>query len=98
MDRTKAYALLGLSPGASEGEIKKAYRLFALRTHPDRHSSLDAVSRFKEIKKAYDVLTFPVVSEPVVEPPAYFLKVFARPTLSNTPPLQCNFFPPKGNR
>src|SRR3989344_2810102 len=78
MDRTKAYALLGLSPGASEGEIKKAYRLFALRTHPDRHSSLDAVSRFKEIKKAYDVLTFPVVSEPVVEPPADFRTLFSR--------------------
>lgn len=50
-----------MSPGASEEEIKKAYRKLALKYHPDRtNGDKAAEERFKEINEAYAVLTDPV--------------------------------------
>ena len=52
------YEVLGLKKGASEGEIKKAYRKLAKKYHPDvAGNSADAEERFKEISEAYDVLS-----------------------------------------
>jgi molecular chaperone DnaJ len=53
------YDLLGVSRGASEAEIKKAYRKLAMDYHPDRNPSPDAEARFKEITEAYEVLRDP---------------------------------------
>ncbi|KAM6905232.1 dnaJ homolog subfamily B member 1a [Xenentodon cancila] len=50
------YNVLGISKGASEDEIKKAYRKQALRFHPDKNKSAGAEDKFKEIAEAYDVL------------------------------------------
>ena len=53
------YTLLGVGRGASEAEIKKAYRKLAMEYHPDRNSASDAEARFKEITEAYEVLRDP---------------------------------------
>jgi len=52
------YQRLGLKRGASEAEIKKAYRSLAKQLHPDRNKdNPDAAKRFAEITHAYDMLS-----------------------------------------
>lgn len=53
------YDILGIQKGASEDDIKKAYRKQALRYHPDKNKSPGAEEKFKEIAEAYDVLSDP---------------------------------------
>ena len=51
------YKVLGVSPGASDEEIKKAYRALAKKYHPDVNgSSPQAEARMKEINEAYSTL------------------------------------------
>ena len=52
------YQRLGLKRGASEAEIKKAYRSLAKQLHPDRNKdNPDAAKRFAEVTHAYDMLS-----------------------------------------
>src|SRR3989339_2065385 len=51
------YEILGVSRNANEAEIKKAYRKLALYWHPDRNKDANASEKFKEITKAYEVLS-----------------------------------------
>jgi len=52
------YETLGVARGASEADIKKAYRKLARQYHPDRNpGDKQAEARFKEIQSAYDVLS-----------------------------------------
>ncbi|MDO9028300.1 MAG: DnaJ C-terminal domain-containing protein [Candidatus Roizmanbacteria bacterium] len=51
------YEALGVSKNASGAEIKTAYRKQALKWHPDRNKSTDATDKFKEVTKAYEVLS-----------------------------------------
>lgn len=52
------YEVLGLSKGASEADIKKAYRKLAKENHPDLNPDDKAAeTRFKEISEAYEVLS-----------------------------------------
>jgi len=52
------YDILGVKKGASEEEIKKAYRKLALKYHPDRNQgNKEAEERFKELSEAYAVLS-----------------------------------------
>src|SRR5512137_502182 len=52
------YAALGVARGASEEEIKKAYRKLAMQYHPDRNKGdKKAEEKFKDISEAYAVLS-----------------------------------------
>ena len=54
------YDALGISRGASQDEIKKAYRKLVRQYHPDKNpGDEEAEERFKEIQGAYDVLSDP---------------------------------------
>jgi DnaJ-class molecular chaperone len=51
------YQILGVSKTATEAEIKRAYRKKALEFHPDRNKGKEAEGKFKEVTKAYEVLS-----------------------------------------
>jgi curved DNA-binding protein len=53
------YDVLGVSRGASQDEIQRAYRKLARTYHPDLNSDPAAEERFKEISEAYAVLSDP---------------------------------------
>jgi len=54
------YNVLGINKGASDDEIKKAYRKKAMEFHPDKNpDNPQAETKFKEAAEAYDVLSNP---------------------------------------
>jgi molecular chaperone DnaJ len=54
------YQTLGVARGASDDDIKQAYRKLAMKYHPDRNNgSRDSEEAFKQITEAYDVLRDP---------------------------------------
>ncbi|MGM2417730.1 molecular chaperone DnaJ [Bacillus cereus group sp. BceL062] len=57
MSKRDYYESLGLSKGASKGEIKKAYRRLAKKYHPDVSKEKNAIEKFKEAQEAYEVLS-----------------------------------------
>lgn len=50
------YEVLGLTKGATEADITKAYRKLAMKYHPDRNQEKDAEENFKRVTEAYEVL------------------------------------------
>jgi molecular chaperone DnaJ len=53
------YRVLGVERGASDDEIKRAFRKLAQQWHPDVNQDVAAQERFKEINEAYQVLSDP---------------------------------------
>lgn len=47
---------MGVSPSATDSEIKKAFRRLAVRYHPDKNASAEANALFQAINEAYDTL------------------------------------------
>src|SRR6266853_3432587 len=57
MAKRDYYEVLGVQRGASEADMKAAYRKLAMQHHPDRNpGDADCEHKFKELNEAYDVL------------------------------------------
>ncbi|EIW79340.1 DnaJ-domain-containing protein [Coniophora puteana RWD-64-598 SS2] len=54
---TEYYDLLGVAVDVNDIDLKKAYRKAAIKYHPDKNPSPDAEEKFKDISKAYQVLS-----------------------------------------
>lgn len=59
MDYKDYYQIMGVARGASQEEIKRAYRKLARKFHPDVSKEPNAEERFKELQEAYEVLKDP---------------------------------------
>ena len=59
MDFKDYYTIMGVDKGASQDEIKRAYRRLARKYHPDVSKEADAEARFKEVGEAYEALKDP---------------------------------------
>lgn len=58
MAKRDYYEVLGVERGASEADLKKAYRRLAMKYHPDRNpGDKEAEEKFKEANEAYEVLS-----------------------------------------
>jgi curved DNA-binding protein len=53
------YQIMGVARGASQDELKRAYRRLARKYHPDVSKEANAEDRFKELQEAYEVLKDP---------------------------------------
>jgi len=56
MAKRDYYEVLGVARGATEAQVKSAYRKLARKYHPDVNKAADATAKFREATEAYEVL------------------------------------------
>ena len=54
------YKILGITPAATQEEIKKAYRSQSMRWHPDKNPGMDTTAEMQDINEAYNILKDPI--------------------------------------
>jgi hypothetical protein len=54
------YAVLGIPPGASEQQVRQAYRRLAMRYHPDLHPGTRASEQMRLVNQAWEILSSPL--------------------------------------
>ena len=57
MTRAEALRILGLQPGATPTEVKRAYRQLVKEVHPDKNPAPNAEQRFKHVQEAYEFIS-----------------------------------------
>ncbi len=57
------YDILEIPRSSNVKQIKKAYHKLCLQWHPDKNKSNDACEKFKEIAKAYETLSDPILKQ-----------------------------------
>lgn len=72
MAETNPYQILGIEKGASDKEIKTAYRNLAKKYHPDKNDSPQATKMFRKITAAYDELLEGPPPKPYRRDPSYY--------------------------
>ena len=79
--RVDYYQVLGVNKDATDEEIRRAFRKLAMQYHPDRNPGREkwANEKFKEINKAYKVLSNPEKRA------AYDAPVYAQPQITHEP-------------
>ena len=61
-DKSSAYSVLGISPSATDDEVRSAYRRMAMKNHPDKVATLGpevqkaAAEKFRQIQEAYEAI------------------------------------------
>ena len=74
------YDILGITRGAKQEDIKKAYRSLSLKYHPDRNpSDKDAKTKFQKINEAYETLSDEVKRRQYDAPKSQFTEMFSTP-------------------
>jgi len=51
------YGILGIERTATQNDIRKAYRMLAIKYHPDKNTAENAAQLFQEINEAYEILS-----------------------------------------
>lgn len=69
------YKILGIPPHASRHEIKQAYRKLVMRYHPDKTENKEALSKFREIREAYETLINPVKKDAYLQERWYYQSI-----------------------
>ena len=81
------YARLGLAPGASLADVKRAYRRLAMHVHPDRAGS-GSLQRFLEVKAAYEwIVAHRSLAEPGDRRPGSVLRTTVARPVRRAPPM-----------
>lgn len=57
MDKERAIKILKINKNFTKAQLKKQYRLLALKTHPDKNKTEDANEKFRELNEAYNFLS-----------------------------------------
>ena len=61
-DTNSAYTVLGISPSATDDEVRTAYRKMAMKNHPDKVATLGpdvqkaAAEKFRQVQEAYEAI------------------------------------------